>query len=521
MENKLQKLDMITTIFHDTIQQSFSTEQIKNINMSQIKPVIEELIINNLKYYLEATNMYVSNIQKKIETYIMDFLNNEDTQYYYIKKIKLFVKYDNDNYDIIDEDVIWIHIINSINDNSDLIKYKHNIKDSIILQIKGRGIDKSIPDTTTIQNVLTNLFNIICLNKDESKYFLTIIGDFIFKKNRDLNYFVNAGAKEFIGVIGDICHYYFNTTKLSNQIKCKYYHHDYNTTRLIRFTEHIANKTLWYGYVKKNILNIMAVACHYSSRYKSAEHFLTECENDSLVKYSLYLKNTSETDVVTDFLNEYTHKDAKLSIKNNDMSYLWKLYIKNKKIPNVLFAHQLKILLGNVLVTNDNKTEFLHITSHQLIYVKNFNEFWSTMVEETNNDEVEMDELHNMYNIWLKDNSIKENTNTEKKLRHLIGHFFPHIEIDDKKYIMNITVKMWDKKESIIHVLNNIDKNYFAANDNITLFQLYKLYIQYNGNKHNYVVSRKYFNQFIQDYIPDEHFDGSTISTLHWKDGTV
>ena len=108
-----------------------------------------------MKYYLDATSVYVSSIQKKIENYIMDFLNDDAIQYYYIKKIKLFVKYDNDNYKIVDEDVIWMHIYNTINENSDLIKYKHNIKDNIILQIKRRTIDNSIPDTKTIQNVLS------------------------------------------------------------------------------------------------------------------------------------------------------------------------------------------------------------------------------------------------------------------------------------------------------------------------------------------------------------------------------
>ena len=142
MDNKLGKLDIITNIFRDTVQNNFDSEQIRNINITQIKPFIEELIINNLKYYLEATSVYVSSIQKKIENYIMEFLNDDQVQYYYIKKIKLFVKYDNDNYKIIDEDVIWMHVFNTINENSDLIKYKHNIKDDIILQIKTRFLSR-------------------------------------------------------------------------------------------------------------------------------------------------------------------------------------------------------------------------------------------------------------------------------------------------------------------------------------------------------------------------------------------
>lgn len=515
MDNKLGKLDIITNIFRDTVQNNFDSEQIKNINITQIKPFIEELIINNLKYYLEATSVYVSSIQKKIENYIMDFLNDDQVQYYYIKKIKLFVKYDNDNYKIIDEDVIWMHVFNTINENSDLIKYKHNIKDDIILQIKRRTIDNSIPDTKTIQNVLSNLFNIICVNKDEAKYFLTIIGDFILKKNKDLNYFVNANAKEFINIIADICQNYFNTSKLSNQIKSKYYYHDFETARLVRFTDHISNKALWYNYVKNNIINIIAVACHYSIRYKCAEKYLAECENDSLIKYSLYLKNTTQETIVEDFLKEYTTKDKKLSIKFNDMSYLWKMYIKNKKIPNVLFQHQFKTLLSTMLDTNDSKTEFLHLTSEHLIYVKNFNEFWNTMVDEAPNDEVEMGEMYKLCNIWLKYNDLSDSTNNERKLRHLIEHFFPHIEIIDKKYILNVKVKSWNKKQSIIDHLNIIDKNYFLANDTITIFQLYKLYIQYN-DKLNYVVSKKYFNTFILEYIPDDYLDGNNISTKFW-----
>jgi len=91
MDNKLGKLDIITNIFRDTVKNNFDSEQIKNINITQVKPFIEELIINNLKYYLDATSVYVSSIQKKIENYIMDFLNDDAIQYYYIKKIRLKV----------------------------------------------------------------------------------------------------------------------------------------------------------------------------------------------------------------------------------------------------------------------------------------------------------------------------------------------------------------------------------------------------------------------------------------------
>ena len=123
--------------------------------------------------------------------------------------------------------------------------------------------------------------------------------------------------------------------------------------------------------------------------------------------------------------------------------------------------------------------------------------------------------MYKLYNIWLKTNDFSDNNNNERKLRHLIEHFFPHIEIIDKKYILNVKVKSWNKKQSIIDHLNIIDKNYFLANDTITIFQLYKLYIQYN-DKLNYVVSKKYFNTFILEYIPDDYLDGNNISTKFW-----
>jgi dihydrolipoamide dehydrogenase len=106
---------------------------------------------------------------------------------------------------------------------------------------------------------------------------------------------------------------------------------------------------------------------------------------------------------------------------------------------------------------------------------------------------------------------IQRSKNIALKLSNGVKYLLSKNKVD----LITGSAKFIDKKQSIIDHLNIIDKNYFLANDTITIFQLYKLYIQYN-DKLNYVVSKKYFNAFILEYIPDDYLDGNNISTKFW-----
>jgi hypothetical protein len=99
--------------------------------------------------------------------------NNKNSFYYY----------DNITYKLIKEDNIQHKLLSSISKDRTLMDWKYRTKINIIKQIKSRSLWKSIPESITIQNVLNLLYPSIFSCKDHAKYFLTLIGDNILKKN--------------------------------------------------------------------------------------------------------------------------------------------------------------------------------------------------------------------------------------------------------------------------------------------------------------------------------------------------
>ena len=82
----------------------------------------------------------------------------------------------------------------------------------MISLIKERSLFNSIPETETIQNVLNVLYPSIFDNKYEAKYFLTILGDNILKKNQNLIFLVSHSMKQLLNEIDKIT----NTFIISN-----------------------------------------------------------------------------------------------------------------------------------------------------------------------------------------------------------------------------------------------------------------------------------------------------------------
>ena len=53
-------------------------------------------------------------LEKESNKYITNFLTNPERQFFYIAPTDIFIKYDGENYTFVDEDNIWIIILNDI-----------------------------------------------------------------------------------------------------------------------------------------------------------------------------------------------------------------------------------------------------------------------------------------------------------------------------------------------------------------------------------------------------------------------
>ena len=103
-------------------------------------------------------------------------------QYFYMPYNNIYYVYDGKTYSIIKDDDIHHHLLSTITDEGKLMAWKHKTKQTIIKQIKERSLFKSVPETYTIQNVL-GFLQTIFETRTEAKYFLTVIGDCVLKKN--------------------------------------------------------------------------------------------------------------------------------------------------------------------------------------------------------------------------------------------------------------------------------------------------------------------------------------------------
>jgi hypothetical protein len=116
------------------------------------------------------------------DMFIQIFLSKN--QYYYLPNNNCFYEYNGKNYSIVKDDDIIHKLLSTISKDRTLLEWKHKTKKNAISIIKERSLLNSIPESETIQNVLNVLYPSIFTSKNQAKYFLTIIGDNIFKKKK-------------------------------------------------------------------------------------------------------------------------------------------------------------------------------------------------------------------------------------------------------------------------------------------------------------------------------------------------
>jgi hypothetical protein len=166
-----------------------------------------------------------------------------------------------------------------------LLQWKHKTKVNIIKQIKDRNLFTSTPETDTIQNVLNSLYPNFFPSKKIAKYFLTIIGDNILKKNSDLIFIISPKMRVFLDELEAVSLYSIGSGYNSFKYVTKYHeNHSFNNCRLIKFNENYSNE-YWRDLLKKIGLNLLCVAAHYSNRYKDSDSFIISNSDEELMTY--------------------------------------------------------------------------------------------------------------------------------------------------------------------------------------------------------------------------------------------
>jgi hypothetical protein len=352
---------------------------------------------------------------------------------------------------------------------------KQMIKTKIQKKIKERSIYDTIPESVTLQGLISFLYPNIFTDRNIAKYFMITLGDIILKKT-DLFYFIPIYIKPLITMINKSLSLYFYTINLGNHYKYKYSDHDTNKSRIIPFNNiNISH----YNIDSTMILNLICCSIHYSNRYNNGDNFLNELVDVATISPIYWIKNTTKESLIDSFVNDYLYTKDGYKISEKDMLFLWKSYIKQYNYINI-FSKNTDVI-SHIASKIKYNTFFTNVGSHYLPYVQNFKDFW---IKYIHSDEGNY-EINELFTLFVEQYNIK-NIN-ENNMYDLIHYYYPEVKIEDK-YIQNIGCVLWNKKKDVLDFLQ------LHTESKMNGSELYTLYCQKNDKR----VSKNYFMNLVK-----------------------
>ena len=102
--------------------------------------------------------------------------------------------------------------------------------------------------------------------------------------------------------------------------------------------------------MKENLYNFIVVCCHYSARYINADNYINKQKN-LLKNKILYLKNNTKEKIVETFIHSMieSEHDTNNKILFKDIYFLWKMYLKQKNIPEILYKTEFESIIREKL----------------------------------------------------------------------------------------------------------------------------------------------------------------------------
>jgi hypothetical protein len=433
--------------------------------------------------------------------------------YFYSQPKDLFLHYDGTHFVIYKEDDIQHQVLTTITKEQSLKEWKHKININIIKLIKERSPLSAIPESATIQYVINSLYPAVFSSRNHVKYFLTIIGDCLSgKTDADIVYITSPAIKDFVREIGNYCYTYFGQSNAFQCIKYKYYDHNYLSCRLLPINE---SSLAICSSLYKHMMDVFCVAAHYSNRYGSSDGFLKQCSETSLVDHALLLHRNTPEAIVDSFIERSIQTCPSSDIKHRNMIYIWKKFLEEKDVPNIIFYDSLTAILRKKLEYDEKAESFKGVTSVHLPLVANFLQFWeTTMLEDDTEPELEIDEMSSILKNWAGRSYVNA---SDSLLIELIRHFHPDVVIEENKYILNMKCSLWDKRTE---ATNSLDLFKLSCNDeeNLSMQSLYAAYQFYSvNNETEYTFSKRYFEKIAVDVVGDFLDKDGLISPQWWK----
>jgi len=505
-----ESIDIVVELFDKYRDEPYMIQRIHQYICNRLPRTFD-----TIKNTYDINQIHEEEKQNNQDIFIQNFLNNNT--YLYHSPTATFYYYDHNHYQSYSEDDILHHVLSTLSKNRELSSWKKSTKIQIMCRIKQNALLKSIPNSETIQQVLESLKPIFS-SKTEIKYFLTILGDTVLKKNTGLFHFIRPKAKQFLMELDTLC---LKTLNLhcTTTFKSKYYDHEYAACRFVPIIDGALHEGTFLNSIlgeTLTIIDMICVAAHYSIRYQSADRFIEQVNTDrSLLTYSFFIKDRTPTAIVQQFIEEYiqilpVESSVVVSeipeihtINWKNMFYLWKQFLDQHRVPTIIFQQNFKqILIDHLSENYDIETDQFHkVYSTFIPAIQQFLEFWNSTITTVDKDDqytYEIEEIVSLYKRWNPQSNLQDSVCLD-----LITYFFPGIEIAENKYIGGIQCSLWIKSEEIQRVIgefitHNIDKK-------TTIYYLYEYYcrVQRSSSENPFITSKQYFEKYIENHIED------------------
>ena len=446
----------------------------------------------------------------------------EFTQRYLLQKsysfsssADLFIRYDGEHFKIYSEDDIQHEILSSISETRSLIPWKHRIKISIMRRIKDRSPLSIIPESFTIQEVISRLVPVFFPSKNAAKYFMTVIGDCLIGKNNIRVYIVHPATKQLIKEIIHYSYTYFGVSSTAFQcIKFKHHDHPYSLCRLINSNKDndpisVPNE------LSRTFLDTLCVCAHYSSRYSDSDGFLAECGEDKVSDHAHFLHHNSLGSIVDNFISKKLQSCSDSEISSRNMKFLWKRFLEEMNLPNIAFYDSLHQELKNKLDYNDPSDSFASLTSPHLPLVSSFISFWDKNMTKDDDSELEISEIVTLFN----ENGGKLGRgpgDPATNVLELIRHFYPEITIEAGKYAIGIRCLLWNKQLEVINALEAFQTTQVSSQCEYST-NLNTVYESYSKGSKKRVISKRFFERITLEVLAENIDSDGCISPSWWK----
>ncbi len=528
-----ESIENITSIYEKYANDEYMISKIHTYVSNQLPNIID-----NIKYTHDQRVLRIEELTTEQDAFIHSFLN--DNQYFFIAATDRFFYYNGIHYQVISEDDILHNVLTTITRGKNLMSWKQRTKMNIMKRIKESSLLKSIPESKTIQNVIDALYPAIFSTRNEAKYFLTILGDNINKKNTHLIHYIQSSSRQFLKELNYVCQYLIGVG-LAQTFKNKYHEHSYDDCRLVNINETVRHEHVWNKLIHNLPLDLICVASHYSLRFGSSDEFIINSNIDSELKNSVfYVKNMKPDVLVTQFITEYldidlsdnhiqvisgnSNRSPQITWKN--MQYLWKHFLDMKKLPPIMFLNTFKSILQDKLSKYyvEDIDSFVGICSKHLPAIQKFLHFWDeTIILDNTELDFEIEEIVTLFKQWCNTNNAGTTTLNDKQIIDVIQYFFTDIDIERDKYISGIRCKLWDKQLDIQVALNSLKDSLRSKIDNngvkspsliqpISIYDTYIHYCKFYSTNSHHIVSKTYFEKYIYDNFEEDIIDNKYLS---------